>query len=73
MSLLTDMEYNENEYGEYYKATTTPRDEKCQLNATHGPPMNDEETLTPLGRLKLTPKQHYTQVQGNSCTYRLQH
>ena len=29
--------------------------------------MNGEETLTPLSRLQLVPKQHYTHVQRKSC------
>ena len=47
-------------------------DEKCQHKASHVSSMNDEETLTPKGRLQLAPKQHYTQVQRNSCPYILQ-
>ena len=45
------------------------RDEKCQHKSTHESLMNDEENLTPTGRLKLAPKLHYTRVQRNRCLY----
>ena len=32
--------------------------------------MNIEETITPQGRLQLTPEHHYTQVQGNTLRQR---
>lgn len=46
--------------------------QKCKLNVTHWISMNDEEILTPVGRLHLAQKQHYTYVQWNSCPHLLQ-
>ena len=51
--------YKENGYGEYVRHQPH-RHETCQLKATHWSSIKDEEILTPLGRLQLVPKQHYT-------------
>ena len=59
----------DNGYGEYAKETTTSSGWKFQLKTIRGSSMNDEETLTPLDRLQLATKQHYTLVQRNSYPY----
>ena len=45
------------------------RNEKCQFNVIHGSSMNDEEILTPQGKLQLAPKHHYTQLHRKRYPY----
>ena len=55
------------------KKKASHQDEKCQLKATAAfSSLNDKETLTPLGRLQVAPKQHYTRAQRNGYLYVLQ-
>ena len=54
------------------KGHNAHRDDKYQLKAIHGSTMNDEETLIPMGKLQLAPKQYYTHVHQHSCLYILQ-
>ena len=47
----------------YMTETTIPQGRKCQHKATHLSSVDNDETLTPQGRLQLATKHHYAQVQ----------